>query len=99
MVEPLLDLLDRASVEADFDVAKTYVAKFNNDAKAYPTTTEFFSEHCEALKAMTTVHLARKLRITFRASTAKRENFFSVLKTIMRDCRQSMKQARKAHLD
>ena len=62
MVQPLLDLLDRASVKADFDVAKTYVAKFNNDAKTYPTTTEFLSEHCEALMAMTTVHLARKLR-------------------------------------
>ena len=99
MVEPLLDLLDRASVKADFDVAKTYVAKINNDAKTYPTTTKFLSEHCEALKAMTTVHLARKLRVTFRASTAKRENSFSVLKTIMRDCRQSMKQACKALLD
>ena len=76
MVEPLLDLLYRASLEADFDVAQTYVAIFYNDAKTYPTTTKFLSEHCKTLMAMTTVHLARKLRVTFEASTAKRENFF-----------------------
>ena len=27
MVQPLLDLVDRTSVEAEFDVTKTYVAK------------------------------------------------------------------------
>ena len=39
MVQPLLDLVDRISVEAEFDVAKTYVAKFNGDEKTESTTT------------------------------------------------------------
>ena len=93
-----LDLVDRASVEAEFDVAKTYVAKLNGDEKTKPTTTKLLSEHCEALKAMPTVHLALKLEVTFGASTAKCENSFSVLKAIMRDRRQSMKHVRKADL-
>ena len=33
MVQPLLDLVDRTSVEAEFDVAETYAAKFNGDEK------------------------------------------------------------------
>ena len=61
-------------------------------------TTKLVSKHCEALKAMPTVHLALKLGVTFGASTAKRENCFSLLKTIMRDRRQLMKHARKANL-
>ena len=70
MVQPLLDLIDRISVEAEFDVAKTYVAKFNSDEKTKSTTTKLLSEHCEASKAMPTVHLALKLRVTLVASTA-----------------------------
>ena len=58
MVLSILDLEDRTSVKAEFDVAKTYVAKFNGDEKTKPTTTKLLSEHCEALKAMPTVHLA-----------------------------------------
>ena len=50
--------------EAEFDVAETYVAKFNADEKTKPTATILLSDHCEALKAMPTVHLALKLRIT-----------------------------------
>ena len=50
MVQPLLDLVDRISIEAVFDVAKTYVAKLNGDEKTKPTTTKLHSEHCEALK-------------------------------------------------
>ena len=46
---------------------------------------------------MPTLHLAWKLGVTLGASTAKCENFFSVLKTVMRDCKQSIKHARKAH--
>ena len=80
------------------DVAKTYVAKFNGDEKTIPTTTKLLSEYCEALKAMPTVHLALKLGVTLGASTAKCENSLSVQKTIMRDLRQSMKQAREANL-
>ena len=100
MVKPVLDLVDRTSVEAEFDVAKTYVAQFNGDEKTKPTTTNQtkLSEHCEALKAMPTVHLALKLGVFLRASTAKCENSFSVLRTIMQDRRQSMKHARKIHL-
>ena len=98
MVQPLLDLVDRTSVEAEFDVAQTYVAKLNGDEKTKPTTTKLHSEHCEALKATLTLHLALKLGVTLGASTAKCENSFSVLKTVMRDCRQSMKHAPKAHL-
>ena len=37
MVQPLLDLVDRTSVEAEFDVAKAYVAKLNGDEKTKPT--------------------------------------------------------------
>ena len=88
MAQPLLDLVDRTSVEAEFDVAnvaKTYIAKLNGNEKTKPTTTKLLFEHCEALKAMPSVHLALKLGITFGASTAKSENSFSVLKTIMRD--------------
>ena len=98
MVHPLLDLADRTSVKAQFDVAKAYVAKLNGDDNTKPTTTKLLSEHCETFKAMPTVHLALKLGATHGASTAKCENSFSVLKTIMRDRRQSMKHARKAHL-
>ena len=47
---------------------------------------------------MPTAHLALKLRVTLVASTAKCENSFSVLKTIVRDRRQSIKHARKAYL-
>ena len=47
---------------------------------------------------MPTVHLALKLEVTVVAFTAKCENSFSVLKTIMRDRRQSINFARKAHL-
>ena len=56
MIQPLLDLVDRTSVEAEFDV-KTYVARLNGDAKTKPTTTKLLSEHCEALKTMPAVHL------------------------------------------
>ena len=91
MVQPLLDLVGRTRVEAEFAVAKKYVAQFNGD-KTKPTTTKLFFEHCEALKAMLTVHLTLKLGVTLGASTAKCENSFTVPKTIMRDRRQSMKQ-------
>ena len=80
------------------DVAKTYVAKFSGDEKTIPTTTKLLSEYCEALKAMPTVHLALKLGVILGASTAKCENSLSFQKTIMRDRRQSMKQAREANL-
>ena len=96
--QPLLDLVDSISVEAEFDVAKTYVAKFSGDEKTKPTTTELLSEHCEALEAMPTVHLSLKLGVTLAASTIKCENSLSILKIIMRDRRLSVKHARKAHL-
>ena len=85
MVQSLLDLVDRTSVEAEFDVTKTYAAKFRGDEKTKPTITKLLFEHCEALKAMPTRHLALKLEVTPGASAAKCENSFSVLKTIMRD--------------
>ena len=72
-MQPHLDMVDRTSVEAQFDVAKTYVAKFNGDKKTQPTTTKLLSKHCEALKAMPTVHPALKLRVTL---TAKCGNSF-----------------------
>ena len=84
MAQPLLDLVGCTSVEAEFDVAKTCIAKLNGN-KTKPTTTKLLFEHCEALKAMPSVHLALKLGITFGASTAKSENSFSVPKTIMQD--------------
>ena len=98
-MQPLLDLVDCANAEAEFDVVKTYVAKFNGDEKTKPITTKLLCEHWKAVKALPTVHLALKLGVTFGASVAKCENFFSVLKTIMRDRRQSMKRVRKAHLE
>ena len=64
IVQPLLDLVGSASVEAKFDVVKTYVAKFNGDEKTKPTSTTLLSEHSEALKAMPTVYLALKLGVT-----------------------------------
>ena len=85
IVQSLLDLIDRTSMEAKFDVAETYVAKFNSDEKTQPTTTKLLSEHRVALKTMTTVHFALKLGVILRASTAKCENSFSVPKTIVRD--------------
>ena len=88
----LLDLVDRPGV-----VAKMYIAKFNRDEKTKPTTTKLLSEHCEALKAMPTVHLALKLGVTFAVCIEKCKNSFSVPKTIIRDRRQSMKHARKVH--
>ena len=97
-MQHLLDLVDRSSVEAEFDVAKTYVAKFNLDEKTQPTATKLLSEHCEAIKAMLTVHLALKLGVTLGAFSEKCESSFSVLKTIVRDRRQSLKRARKVHL-
>ena len=57
----LFDSVNRTSEEAKFDVAKTYVTKFNGDEKTKPTTTKLLSEHCEALKAIPIVHLALKL--------------------------------------
>ena len=57
MMQLLLDLVDRTSVEAEFDVAKTYVVKFNIEEKTKPTTTKLLSEHCEALMALPIVHL------------------------------------------
>ena len=48
--------------------------------------------------ATPTVHLALKVEVTLRAFTVEFENSFSVLKTIMRDRKQSMKHARKTHL-
>ena len=50
MVQPLLDLVDRPSEEAEFDVAKTYIAQFNGDEKTKPTTAKLLSEHCEAFR-------------------------------------------------
>ena len=70
MVQPVLDLVDRSSVEAEFDVPMTYVAKLNGDEKTKPTTTKLLSKHCEALKAMPTVQLALKVEVTLGASTA-----------------------------
>ena len=75
-----------------------YFAKLNSDEKTKPKTTKFLSEHCEAHKAIPTVHLSLKLGVTLGASTAKCENSFSVLKTIVRDRKQSMKHAGKAIL-
>ena len=98
MVQHFLDLVDCPSVEAEFDVAKRYITKFNSEEKTKPITTKLLSEHCEALKAMPIVHLALKLEVTLGASTAKCKNAFSVLKTIMRDRWQSMKHACKVHL-
>ena len=98
MVQPLLELVDCASVKAELDVAKTCVVKLNGDEKTKSTTTKGFSEHCKALKAIPTIHLVLKLGVTLAASTKKCENSFSVLKQIMRDCRQSTEHARKAHL-
>ena len=97
MGQPLLDLLDCTSVEAEFDVAKTCIAKFNDNEKTKPTTTKLLSEDCEALKAMLIVHLDLKLGITFEASTAKFENSFFVLKITIRDRKQSMTHACKAY--
>ena len=85
-------------MQAEFDIAKRYVAKFNGNEKTKPTTTKILFKHCKALKAMPTVRLALKLGVTFGASTVKCENSFSVLKTIMQGRRQSMKHASKAHL-
>ena len=48
MVQLLFDLVDRRSVEAEFDIAKMYVAKSNLEWKTKPTTTKLLSEH-EAL--------------------------------------------------
>ena len=60
MVQLLLDLVDRASVKAEFDVAQTYDAKLNGDEKTEPTTTKLLSKYCEALKAMPPLHFALK---------------------------------------
>ena len=76
MVQLLLDSVDRTSLEAEFDVAKTWVAKFDSDEKTKPTTIKLISEHFEALKAIPTIHLALKLGVTLGASTAKCDNFF-----------------------
>ena len=38
-------------MEAEFDVAKTYIAKLYGDEKTKLTTTKLFFEHCEVLKA------------------------------------------------
>ena len=94
MVQFFLNLADRTNVEAVSDVAKTYFAKFNGDEKTKPATTKLLSEHYEAIKAMSTAHFALKLGVTLGASTAKCENSFSVLKTIMRDRRQHACKAR-----
>ena len=51
MVQSILDLVDRTSEEAEFDVAKTYVANFNGGEKTKPTTIKLLSEHRQALKA------------------------------------------------
>ena len=69
MVQSLLNLVDRTSVKEEFDVAKTYVAKFNGDMSTKPTSTKLLSEHCKALKATPTPHLALKLEVTLGAST------------------------------
>ena len=97
-MQVLLDLVDRISMRAGLNVAKTDVAKLNGDEKTKPSTTKLLSENCEALKAMSTVHLALNQEVTLGTSIAKCKNSFSVLKTIMRDRRQSMKRACKAHL-
>ena len=78
VVQPLLDLVECASVEAEFHVAKTYIANFSSDGKIKLTTTKLLSEHYEALKAMPTVHL--KLGVTLGASTTMCENSFFVRK-------------------
>ena len=98
MVRRFLDLVYRTCVSAEFDVAKTYVAKSNDDEKTKPTTTKLSSKHCEAPQAMSTVYRVMKPGVALVASIAKCENSFSVLKAIMQDRRQSMKHARKAHL-
>ena len=68
-------------METEFDIAKTYVAKFNGDEKTKPTTTKLLSQHCVTLKAMPTVHLALQLGVSLGASTEKCKNSFSILKT------------------
>ena len=57
MVQPPLDLVDCASVEVEFDVAKTYVAKLKGEEKTKPTISKLLSKHYEALKATPTVIL------------------------------------------
>ena len=90
-MQTYLDVVDRTSVEAELDFAKTYDAILNGNEKAKPTTIQLLSKHCEALKAIPIVHLALKLGVTFGAFTAKCEKPFFVLKTIMRDRRKPMK--------
>ena len=98
MVQPVLDLVGRASVEEELMLPRATLKKLNCDEKTKPTTTKLLSERCEALKAMPTIHLALKLGFTLGASTAKCENSFPVLKIIVRERRQSMKHVPKAGL-
>ena len=76
IVQPLSDLVNRTNVEAEFAVAKMHVEKFNGNEKTKPTTTKLVSEHCEALKAIPTVHLTLKLGVTFGASTESVRTLF-----------------------
>ena len=62
-------------MEAEFDVAKTDAVKFNDNEKTKSTTTKLVCEHCKALGAMPTAHLALKLGVTLEASIAMPENF------------------------
>ena len=48
-MQSFLDLIDGTSVEAEFGVAKTIVAKFNGDEKAKPTT-KLLSQPCKAFR-------------------------------------------------
>ena len=85
------------TVEAEFDVAKMFVAKFSVDDQP-KMTANLLSKYCEALKATPTVHFELKLVVTLEASTATSAKSFSVLKNIMPDCRQSMNYAGKSCL-
>ena len=56
MEQPLLDLVDCASVEAEFDVAKTYIAKFNDDeTTSKPATANDEHDKSFCTKAITII--------------------------------------------
>ena len=50
MVKPRLDLAKCAIVEAEFDVAKTHVAKFDGDDKTNVTTVKLLHEQVKHLR-------------------------------------------------
>ncbi|KAF4096007.1 hypothetical protein G5714_023610 [Onychostoma macrolepis] len=101
-VKPLLDLTNTPIVESEYTVAHQFLSMQMKDsfpADGGKRTMKKVLQHFQKpLEAMPSVMMVLKHALTFGASTALCENYFSTLKNVLTEHRLSMLHRRKANL-